>query len=156
VTGGDLGTAFELGTDGPRSIVVGVDGSPASLRAGAYAAGLARRQHSRLTVVFARSVGPAAASAYDPTGASLAAQAGRMDHVEQQLREQIAASSWAVDAHLEVRTGPPLRVITAVAEEVRAEAVVVGCSRHSSYLRPGGPLPVRLMGSRRWPVIVVP
>lgn len=35
---------FELGTDGPLSILVGVDGSTTSQRAGWYAAGLARRQ----------------------------------------------------------------------------------------------------------------
>lgn len=36
--------AFELGDDGPRVILVGIDGPPTSLRAGAYAAGPARRQ----------------------------------------------------------------------------------------------------------------
>jgi nucleotide-binding universal stress UspA family protein len=156
VTGGDTEAAFELGTDGPSSIVVGVDGSPTSLRAGAYAAGLARRQHSRLTVVFARSIGPVAPSAYDPSGASLAAQAGKMDYVESELVEQIERSAWAVDARLEVRTGPPLRIIIALAEEVRAEAVVVGCPRRSGFFVPGGSLPARLMRARRWPVIVVP
>jgi len=35
------GTAFELGTDGPSRILVGVDGTDASMRAAAYAAGLA-------------------------------------------------------------------------------------------------------------------
>jgi nucleotide-binding universal stress UspA family protein len=34
--------------DGPTLILVGVDGSDTSMRAGAYAAGLARRQDSRL------------------------------------------------------------------------------------------------------------
>jgi hypothetical protein len=36
------GGAFELGTDGPKVILVGVDDSVTSLRAAAYAAGLAR------------------------------------------------------------------------------------------------------------------
>jgi hypothetical protein len=35
---------FEFGTDGPSLILVGVDGSRTSLRAAAYAGGLARRQ----------------------------------------------------------------------------------------------------------------
>jgi len=156
VSSGKPGVPFELGTDGPTSIVVGVDGSPTSLRAGAYAAGLARRQRSRLTVVFARSVGPLAPSAYDPTGASLSARSGQLDEVEKQLVEQIERSRWAVDAHLEVRTGPPLSVITALADEVRAEAIVVGCPRRVGFVVPGVSLPVQLMRARRWPVIVVP
>jgi nucleotide-binding universal stress UspA family protein len=79
-----------------------------------------------------------------------------MDLVEQLLVEQIERSTWAVDAQLEVRVGPPLRVITAVAEEVRAEAVVVGSSRRAGFHLPGGSLPVQLMRAHRWPVIVVP
>ena len=45
-------TAFERGTDGPRVIVVAVDGSTTSMRAAFYAAGLARRQSAELVVVF--------------------------------------------------------------------------------------------------------
>src|SRR5262249_25881908 len=43
---------FELGTDGPTSILAGVDGSTTSTRAGWYAAGLARRQRARVTAVY--------------------------------------------------------------------------------------------------------
>ena len=40
----DEDAPFELGTDGPRSILLGVDGSATAARAGWYAAGLARRK----------------------------------------------------------------------------------------------------------------
>ena len=43
---------FELGTDGPLTIVAGIDGSETSMRAGAYASGLARRQGAKLALVY--------------------------------------------------------------------------------------------------------
>ena len=42
--------AFELGTDGPSVVLVGVDDSTTSLRAGWYAAGLARRHLPQVVV----------------------------------------------------------------------------------------------------------
>ena len=42
--------------DGPRTIVVGVDGSTSSMRAAAYAVGMARRQQCRLVAVFVRTL----------------------------------------------------------------------------------------------------
>ena len=42
------------------------------------------------------------------------------------LRTQ--ASQWEIDAHLVVRYGDPLTVLLEVAEEVRADAVIVGSS----------------------------
>ncbi|MGW2658903.1 universal stress protein, partial [Streptomyces sp. NPDC001478] len=41
---------FERGTDGPKVIVAGIDGSESSMRAAAYAAGLARRQRAMLAL----------------------------------------------------------------------------------------------------------
>src|SRR5271163_4120695 len=48
---------FELGTDGPSVILVGVDESVTASRAGAYAAGLARRQGARVVAVYVKTVG---------------------------------------------------------------------------------------------------
>ena len=62
---------FELGTDGPKVILAGVDDSTTASRAAWYAAGLARRQGARLIAVFVAPL--AAIGAAGPTGASVAA-----------------------------------------------------------------------------------
>ena len=49
-------SVFEYGVDGPKLIVVGLDGSDSSWRAAAYAAGLARRQHSKLVLVYVQTL----------------------------------------------------------------------------------------------------
>jgi nucleotide-binding universal stress UspA family protein len=54
---------FELGTDGPAVILVGVDDTVTSLRAAAYAAGLARRQRARLVAVYVSSTSPVVGAA---------------------------------------------------------------------------------------------
>src|SRR5690348_9828650 len=59
---------FELATDGPKMIVVGLDGSRTSWRAASYANGLARRQGSRVTVVYVASPGTLARMAGDAAG----------------------------------------------------------------------------------------
>ena len=61
---------FELGTDGPSVILVGVDDSTTSIRAGWYAAGLARRQRARIVAVFVSPM--ASLGTAGPAGASLA------------------------------------------------------------------------------------
>lgn len=149
-------SAFELGTDGPSSILVGVDGTESSMRAGAYAAGLARRQGCGLTIVYARSVMDDPALAYDETGTVAASLAEEQDAIEAELRDSLERFVWELEIRVEVRNGPPLKVISEVAEEMRAEAVVVGSSRSHAFLRPSGPLPAQLIKLRKWPVIVVP
>lgn len=149
-------SAFEFGTDGPRSLVVGFDGSEASLRAGAYAAGMARRQGCRLTAVYARTHSAGASAAVPDGGATVQAELDKHQAVEAQLRERLDAFPWELDAALEIRSGSVVGVLSDVADETRADAIVLGASRRASFLIPGGPLPVQLIRLRRWPVIVVP
>jgi nucleotide-binding universal stress UspA family protein len=144
---------FELGTDGPSLILVGVDGSRTSLRAAAYAAGLARRQHSRLLAVYvtrpSASIGIAPGAA--PALAEAAAQAA--SDLERQLRE----GAERIGQDLEFRSvyGDPWTELNRAAIEAKADAVVVGASEHAGH-RIVGSLAMRLVRAGKWPVTVVP
>lgn len=147
---------FELGTDGPTTILVGVDGSTTSLRAAWYAAGLARRQGASLTSVFVGSAASLAATA--PMGAALAtAQREALDETAEDLRRQTEAVSQelGIPASFVTAYGDPLAEIRRVAEEIRADAIVVGASAKAGH-RLVGSLAVRLVRAGRWPVTVVP
>lgn len=149
--------SFELGTDGPGAIVVGVDGSPTSLRAAAYAAGLARRQHTKLIAVYARTSPTTLLTLADPSGMATSAVLQTQDDLETSLRAELnrQAEVWGVDARLVVRQGDPLGVLSAVAKETRADALIVGSSTSVGH-RIAGSLAVRLVRCGRWPVTVVP
>ncbi|HEX2357437.1 MAG TPA: universal stress protein [Micromonosporaceae bacterium] len=144
---------FERGTDGPRVILVGVDSSPTALRAGAYAAGLARRQHSRLVVVYVATPGPW-------TGMMpgvYAAQEQMFDQVIEDLRRLIqeGADEVGVPIMFMVRQGDPFVELRQAATEIRADMVVVGSSEHRGR-RFIGSVATRLVRAGRWPVTVVP
>lgn len=144
---------FELGTDGPSLIIAAVDGSETSLRAGAYAAGLARRQGSRLAVVFVHSVGSFARSV--PGAVPAVAEANRMtaNELRQTLEEQ--SRRLGIDAVFHEREGMPFNELVALADELRADAVVVGASTQAGH-RFVGSLALHLVRAARWPVTVVP
>jgi nucleotide-binding universal stress UspA family protein len=151
------GAAFELGTDGPQVILVGIDDSVTSLRAGAYAAGLARRQGARLVCVYVEQL----SSLY---GASAAAGAGVIAAQDEALAETAAdlrrrAEEYAGVLGLELTfvaaRGDPYTELRRVADEVRADAVIVGASAKAGH-RWVGSLAVRLVKAGRWPVTVVP
>lgn len=152
----DQDGGFELGTDGPKVILVGVDGSTTATRAGWYAAGLARRQGACLIAVF---VAPfAAMGAVGPTGASVAlardeafrVAAGAMERQASEIGAELGISVTFVTAR-----GDPFSEITRVAGDVRADAIVVGASAHAGH-RFVGSLAVRLVRAGKWPVTVVP
>jgi nucleotide-binding universal stress UspA family protein len=147
------GHEFELGTDGPKVLVVGVDGSTTSMRAGAYAAGLARRQRSRLVVVYV--VRPSAFVAMAPGAAVVARQVG--DELAEDLRRQVteAASTNGLDFTFHAVDGDPYTELVRVADDVSADGLIVGASTQAGH-RFAGSIAIRLVKAGRWPVTVVP
>ncbi|SDP03775.1 Nucleotide-binding universal stress protein, UspA family [Klenkia soli] len=145
---------FERGTDGPKVVLVGVDGSETSLRAAAYAAGLARRQHSRLVVVHVRS-------AFTPLAGlvpgSAAVASGAAGEIADEVQELVARGAAQIGIPVEyvVAAGDPAVEITRVADRMLADAVVVGTSEQAGH-RWVGSIAVRLVRAGRWPVTVVP
>jgi nucleotide-binding universal stress UspA family protein len=144
---------FELGTDGPSRILVGLDGTDTSMRAGAYAAGLARRQGSHLIALYVASPNPMAAQ----LAATAAAMMQTQEEVGQQLRTAVieGAAALGIDAQFVLRRGNPYRELIAVAQEFRVDAVVVGASMSSGH-RFVGSLAGRLVRDATWPITVVP
>jgi nucleotide-binding universal stress UspA family protein len=148
--------SFELGTDGPSVILVGVDDSTTSSRAGWYAAGLARRQRARIVAVFVSPV--ASFGAAGPGGAALTVakeEAFRASVEDMQGRAETMASELGISITFRAAHGDPYTEICRVADEVRADAIVVGASAHAGH-RFVGSLAVRLVRAGKWPVTVVP
>lgn len=146
-------TGFELGTDGPGTILTAVDGSITSLRAGAYAAGLARRQHAHLLVVTVATtpamaaMAPGALAVLSETAQDLATD------VQAQARQYLEDLS--LTGELVRVAGDPYTEIVRLADERRVDAVVVGASAKAGH-RIVGSLAGRLVRAGKWPVTVVP
>ncbi|MEU9734554.1 universal stress protein [Streptomyces sp. NPDC048002] len=145
---------FERGTDGPKVIVVGVDGSDSSMRAAAYAGGLARRQNALLAVVYVQPVIPA--------GAALGAPVAEVtDEIAETLVAEIRDATERVKGIFDVRwefhtfRGDPYNGLVQAADDLKADAVVVGASEQAGH-RIVGSVAVRLVKAGRWPVTVVP
>jgi nucleotide-binding universal stress UspA family protein len=145
--------AFELGRDGPNVILAGFDGSPTAWHAVAYAAGLARRQGSRLLVVYA--VSPSPMAAWAPTAGVMLEES--LDEQADELRRELTGQrGWEeLGAEFRVERGDAFGALCRVAEAERADAVVVGASAQAGH-RLVGSLAVRLVRAGRWPVTVVP
>ena len=149
-------SSFELGTDGPSVILVGVDDSTNSIRAGWYAAGLARRQGARIVAVF---VAPLASfGSAGPGGAALAVakdEAFRATAQEMEERAGVIGAELGISITFVAARGDPFTEIGRIADEVRADAIVVGASAQAGH-RFVGSLAVRLVRAGKWPVTVVP
>jgi nucleotide-binding universal stress UspA family protein len=148
--------AFELGTDGPSAILVGVDDSVTATRAAWYAAGLARRQRAPLIAVYVAPLSGAMAAS--PVGASvIAAEAQAHDELAAQMRSRSekTAQELGIAITFVVAHGDAYTEINRVADEVRADAIVVGASQKAGH-RLIGSLAVRLVRAGKWPVTVVP
>ncbi|MCX4985056.1 universal stress protein [Streptomyces sp. NBC_00572] len=145
---------FERGTDGPKVIMAGVDGSDSSLRAAAYAAGLARRQNALLALVYVQPLITAGAAMGAPT-------AGTTEEIARELVEEIRTSAervkdlWRIRWEFHTFRGDAYAGLVQAAEELTADAVVVGASESAGH-RFVGSVAVRLVKAGRWPVTVVP
>lgn len=146
-------SGFELGTDGPTTIIVGVDGSDTSMRAAAYAAGLARRQSAELLLVYVGTT---------PSMSSLVPElAGSVEQtnseVADDLRREIEAAAVRGGVKFRFITvhGDPYAELARIADDERADALVVGASSQAGH-RLIGSIAVRLVRAGRWPVTVVP
>ncbi|MDQ0911076.1 nucleotide-binding universal stress UspA family protein [Streptomyces canus] len=149
----DTSPAHRPAGDGPSTIVTGVDGSPTSLRAAAYAAGLARRQGARLVAVHV---------AHPPVTAHLAPLVeaelrGTLQEITEEVRGEIQQGAGHVGMNIDFVAvdGDPYGQLVRVADELEADAIVVGASAHTGH-RIVGSLAVRLVRAGRWPVTVVP
>jgi nucleotide-binding universal stress UspA family protein len=147
---------FELGTDGPSVILVAVDDSVTGLRAGAYAAGLARRQGARFIAVYVVPITSAVLTSAAGPGVLAAEReahqgtAGELAGWADERARVLGISVAFMTAH-----GDPYREITRIASETRADALVVGASLQAGH-RLMGSLAVRLVRAGKWPVTVVP
>jgi nucleotide-binding universal stress UspA family protein len=139
--------------DGPDVLLVGIDGSDTSLRAGAYAAGMARRQRARLVVLYVR---PFSAAAGMSAGAASSMQEAH-DSVAAEMRQtaEEQGARLGIDIVFIVRDGNPFTEIVRLAGEIQADAVIVGASTKAGH-RFVGSLAVHLVRASRWPVTVVP
>jgi nucleotide-binding universal stress UspA family protein len=135
-------------------MLVGVDGSESSLRARAYAAGLARRANAQLIVIFVRQLGALTAMG---TGAAAAVIQQTEDEIGTELRREVELyrDDSGLDVEFVEREGNPYRVLMEISAARKADAIVVGASQKAGH-RFVGSLAVHLVRNATCPITVVP
>ncbi|SDN53524.1 Nucleotide-binding universal stress protein, UspA family [Streptomyces wuyuanensis] len=135
-------------------IVAGVDGSESSLRAASYASGLARRQNALLALVYVQPLMTAGAAFGVPVADTTGEIAEGLVAEIRQATERVRGI-WAVRWEFHTFRGDPYNGLVTAADELKADAVVVGASESAGH-RIVGSVAVRLVKAGRWPVTVVP
>jgi nucleotide-binding universal stress UspA family protein len=145
---------FERGTDGPKVIVAGLDGSDSSWRAAAYAGGLARRQNALLALVYVQPYLAGGAALGVPVSE---AETGMAEQLLAEIREAVERVKDTFHVRWEFHTfrGDPYNGLAMASDQLTADAVVVGASERAGH-RLVGSVAVRLVKAGRWPVTVVP
>lgn len=144
---------YELGTDGAKVIVVGVDGSPTSLRAASFALGMARREGAKLTCVYVAQL--RVGTGQDPNLVLACEQTN--DEIVAGLQRELSSAQarTGTPVSLVVRRGDPSREIGKYADGVKADLIVVGRSVKPVHERVGS-TGGKLVRAGRWPVTIVP
>jgi nucleotide-binding universal stress UspA family protein len=134
------------------SIVVGVDGTAASLRALAMAVGVASREKSFVHACFVSHTTVPAMGLAVGIAPMLPDEEEDGGDLGRTVREELERAG--VRGEFTICTGDVGREIEVLADGCHADLIVVGRSRHQA-LHVGG-VPRRLLATGRWPVLVVP
>jgi nucleotide-binding universal stress UspA family protein len=144
--------ALDLDGDRQRSILVAVDGNESSLRAAAYAIGLARRRGLRLVVLYVHTIGPLASTA-DSIQAMRLANAEAVSALRMEMDDQ--AASLGVDIAVVERSGSRYLETIRLAGQLRVDAIVMAGGRSFGHRFFGLPVS-RIVRDAQCPVTVVP
>lgn len=143
---------FEIGKDGLGTIVIGYDDTPPALNALAFAAGLARRENARIVIAYVEVL---SSPAYWVSAGAVAANEAAAEIVQEMHRRfETLLTPQGLNWELLHGKGDPTGVLEAIAEEQKADCIVVGRSRHRGGLL--GSVPRGLLAKAARPVIVVP
>lgn len=143
---------FEIGKDGVGTVVVGYDDSPPAMHAAAWAAGLVRRERGLLVIAYVDALtSPAYWTSFTVSGAVQATE-----DFATELRAQAAEylDARGIRWDMVIGRGEPAMVLEAIAEERKADCIVVGRSRRSGPLL--GSVSKSLLSRSKRPVVVVP